>query len=545
MLRLIYHLLFLFAFRRLSFAQAAPTVTVKNGTYVGIALPSFNQELFLGLPYAQQPLPPDLRLRPPLSLNTSWTGTRPATEYSPICVGYPEGATDDDLGLDLGEACLTLNVVRPQGVQRGSSIPVVVWIPGGGFGMGGSADPRYNGTFIVRRSVEMEQPIIFVSMNYRVSAFGFLWSEEVAAEGLGNIGLLDQYLALRWIHQNIAAFGGDPTKVTAMGESAGAISVSLQMMAFGATSTNLFRAAILESGSPPSWNYRTAEEFQPQFDAVVAATGCTNESDAIACLRAVPLQTFIAATNVTVPIPWGPVMDDAFLRGSPTATLKSENFIKVPILHGANLDEGAYFGPKGIDNDAALESIIARTYPHLTNESISKIMELYPNDPSIGCPYDTGDGVLSSGQQDKRAFSIWGDVVMHAGRRLLGDSIAKTHDVFSYHFAQIPDNATIEDGVQHFQEVAFVFNNPGPTRNPLSTRLGDAELANLMTSYWISFVNHLDPNHSGMKGAPIWPSYRQQAKNMVFKRQGSFLQDDVYRALGINFLNSLESEMQH
>jgi acetylcholinesterase len=105
-----------------------PTATVKNGTYSGMSLPSFNQELFLGMPFAQQPVPPVLRLHAPLSLNTSWNGVRNAKAYSPICVGYPSGSSNDDAGYELSEACLTINVVRPAGVKPGQNIPVVAWI---------------------------------------------------------------------------------------------------------------------------------------------------------------------------------------------------------------------------------------------------------------------------------------------------------------------------------------------------------------------------------------------------------------------------------
>ncbi|EIN05226.1 alpha/beta-hydrolase [Punctularia strigosozonata HHB-11173 SS5] len=526
--------------------EATPRATVRNGTYVGFSLPSFEQELFLGMPYAQQPLPPNLRLRPPVSLNTSWNGTRNAMEYSPICIGYPSGGANDDLGHELSEACLTLNIVRPAGIVQGSNVPVVVWIYGGGFQMGGSADQRYNGSWVVQRSVEMKQPIIFASINYRVTAFGFLWSQEIAAEGAGNFGLLDQHLALRWIHENIDAFGGDPSKVTIMGESAGGQSVAMQLLAFGAKTTDLFRAGIAESGSASGVQYRTAAEYQPQFNSVVNATGCSGAADVVACLRSVPVETFIAATNVSAPISWSPVIDGSFLKSPPTATLRAgKNFIKVPFLTGANLDEGGAFGQRGIDNDTALVDALRSSYPHLTNESITTILQLYPDDPSIGCPYNTSDGILSTGRQDKRSFSIFGDTTMHAGRRLLAQSIATAHDVFTYHFAQPPDNATIEDGVSHFQEVAYVFSNPLPTQNPLSKRAGDAQLANLMTSFWVSFIHNLDPNYSDVPGAPRWPSYREHAQNIVFKRQGSFAQNDDYRAEGIAFLNTLEGEMEH
>jgi acetylcholinesterase len=103
----------------------APSATVKNGTYTGVYVPSFKQDHFLGMPYAQPPIP---RFHPPAPLNASWKGTKQADHYSPICVGYPSGSSNDDVGYDLSEDCLTLNVIRPSGVKKGSNVPVVVWI---------------------------------------------------------------------------------------------------------------------------------------------------------------------------------------------------------------------------------------------------------------------------------------------------------------------------------------------------------------------------------------------------------------------------------
>jgi acetylcholinesterase len=122
------HLLWLAALLVAAPVRGDPTATVKNGTYAGVSVPSFKQELFLGMPFAQQPVPPLLRLHAPLSLNTSWHGVRDAKTYSPICIGYPSVGSNDDAGYELSEACLTINVVRPVGVKPGQKIPVVAWI---------------------------------------------------------------------------------------------------------------------------------------------------------------------------------------------------------------------------------------------------------------------------------------------------------------------------------------------------------------------------------------------------------------------------------
>lgn len=126
------------------------------------------------------------------------------------------------------EDCLYLNVVRPAGFEQ-KQLPVGFWIHGGGFVNGGGGDQRYNLSFIVEQSVKIGKPIIGVSVNYRLSAWGFLHSNEVVGEGITNLGLRDQRIALHWVQENIAAFGGDPRKVTIFGESAGAASVGFQV----------------------------------------------------------------------------------------------------------------------------------------------------------------------------------------------------------------------------------------------------------------------------------------------------------------------------
>ena len=129
---------------------------------------------------------------------------------------------------------------------------MAVWIHGGGYFQGSGVDLRYNLTFIVEQSTKIGHPIIAVSMNYRLGAFGFLNSAEAFEAGDSNMGLRDQRLSLHWIHENIAAFGGDPSKVTIWGQSAGAASVGAQILAYGGRDDKLFRSAILQSGAPIS-----------------------------------------------------------------------------------------------------------------------------------------------------------------------------------------------------------------------------------------------------------------------------------------------------
>ena len=179
-----------------------PTATTLNGTYKGFHLPEWNQDVFLGIPFAQPPVR-NLRYRHPQSLTSSFSDTRRATTYGFSCIQY-----DDTVKLNMSEDCLTLNVVRPSGVR--GPLPVLVWIYGGGLGIGSTDDPRYNLSGIVQVAEDVGKPFIAVSINYRVNHWGFLQSLQAQAEGSSNAGLLDQRLALRWIQENIAGFGGDP-----------------------------------------------------------------------------------------------------------------------------------------------------------------------------------------------------------------------------------------------------------------------------------------------------------------------------------------------
>ncbi|KAL2188975.1 alpha/beta-hydrolase [Thermothelomyces heterothallicus CBS 203.75] len=185
-------------------SSTAPVVRVSNGSYAGIHSAEFNQDFFLGMPYAQKA--PRFTVSRPL--NSSWEGVRNATAYPKHCIGYG----GDNVGYEVSEDCLYLNVVRPAGISQTAGLPVAVWIHGGGLFMGGSADKRYNLSFIVQKSVELGTHMIGVSLNYRLSAFGFPCGREAAEAGVTNLGFKDQRLALRWVSGNIAAFGGAPDK---------------------------------------------------------------------------------------------------------------------------------------------------------------------------------------------------------------------------------------------------------------------------------------------------------------------------------------------
>lgn len=183
-----------------------PTAQISNGKVVGRHLPSFDQDLFLGVPFANA-----RRLANPTALNETWTSPFDASANGPTCYGF---GSNQLLPLSQSEDCLNLNIIRPSGVKPDRQLPVLVWIYGGGFRQGASADPMWNMSYIVKTSVENDQPIIGVSINYRLSFLGWPSGKEPMEAGVTNLGLKDQRIALEWIQENIYAFGGDPQKVT-------------------------------------------------------------------------------------------------------------------------------------------------------------------------------------------------------------------------------------------------------------------------------------------------------------------------------------------
>ena len=208
---------------RLSERADAPSVTIQNGTVIARTLSGVDN--FKGIPYAQPPVG-DLRLRPPQPLKTGF-GTLKSQLIPAACPQFisrlnGQGLPADIVGLVTNSAifeaatgqsedCLTLNVQRPVGTSATAKLPVVVWIFGGAFSIGSTS--LYDGTRIVKQSVDLKQPVIFVAMNYRLGGFGFLPGKQISEDGSSNLGLRDQRLALRWVQDNIAAFGGDPQKV--------------------------------------------------------------------------------------------------------------------------------------------------------------------------------------------------------------------------------------------------------------------------------------------------------------------------------------------
>ncbi|GAA5903188.1 hypothetical protein JCM6882_006988 [Rhodosporidiobolus microsporus] len=508
-----------------SSSSEAPSleVTIKNGTIKGVALPTFEQHAFLGIPYSDPPK----RFEHSVPRSTPFSGTFDAGNYSSICYGLGNAGSTP---FNQSEDCLSINIVRPDTTTADAKLPVVLWIHGGGAYSESSASSKYNGSWIVEQSVEMGMPIIFTSINYRLLVGGFPSGNEAHSLGIENLGLLDQRLGMEWIQDNIAAFGGDPGKVTVMGESAGGSAILQHLVAYGGQKQSLFRAAIVESGSfyQTYCNWNLTEWREANWQSLLAATNCTD----LACLKEMDADTLYTVAG-TFYDKFLYSIDGDLIQEHPVQLWDEKKFVDVALLMGVNADEGTILSTKGCDNDTAviegLTSLNQSSYV-VFEDQFDALLAAYPDDPAVGIPLNTGDGVLSSGTQDKRVNSLFNDAIEHSPRRWITSLMAERNPVFSYHFHQVPYGNTIDIGSTHATEIPYVFSNP----DTLGPRESDAHLARFMTRSWVSFIHSLTPVHTQLEGYPTWPRYQNRhPRNMVFKASGSWVEDDNYRSEGI------------
>lgn len=557
------------------YPTAAPTAHVKNGTYVGVHSAAYDQDFFLGVPYAQPPVG-SLRFRNPVGLNQSWHDAKPATAYSsevrysiPFhlhhtltdskCYGYGS----DQWNYAVSEDCLYMNVVRPAG-HEDKKLPVAFWIHGGGFTQGGGVDQRYNTSFLVRNAVSIGKPIIAVTINYRLSAWGFLsGSPELASAGTLNLGLRDQRLAMHWVQENIAAFGGDPSQVTIWGESAGGASVGFHLTAYSGRNDNLFRGAILQSGNPIAYGPLVdplASSNTRMYNELTRRTNCTTRASPLECLRALPATYLNAAINTTSPIlnvtGFGPILDGDFIQKRTSLQLAAGEFVHVPIIEGANSDEGTAFSPVvGINSTADFKRVLLNnTRGSLPVDFANQILEAYPDDLAVNVVASLGDQRpgIPYGAQFRRSASYFGDAVFIAPRRKTCETWAAANvSAYCYRFNAIPAGLPAAIGVTHFQEVAFVFLNLGgvgylPAAVPPFTNKTESyrTLSKFMNSNWVSFVHDLDPNkwregNAWSGGEEMWPAYDvEEPMDYVFDANvTSYVEADTYRAEGMRLIN--------
>lgn len=424
---------------------------------------------------------------------------------------------------------------------------MLVWIYGGGLYTGSTADPQYNISGIVHTSTLTDSPFIGVSINYRLGVWGFLQNPVILAEGSSNAGLLDQRMALRWIQENIAAFGGDPERVTVWGESAGAQSIGLHLHSYDGRNDGLYSAAIMESGGPEGTTLNSLPFYQVAYNNLTQTVGCPTSwtsSSSLACLRNLTSQQLF---NSNYSVTWNPIVDGDFLTAYPSTLAVQGKFVKIPILNGANSDEGGSFSVKGLNTtqDVFNSLMYWRNY-NLSPDTIRTLLELYPNNPSEEPPYrdHTNTTYPKNGLQWRRSAAIGGDLVIIAQRRKVDKQYvsAGIKDVYSYRFDTPLWNATAPVVVKHFDNVMFSFQNISGALGPLPEYQSYKNLSLSIGKAYANFVGTHNPNGNKKRnstGLPSWPRYTLgQPTNIVLNSNGSFVEPDTWREKGIAFINT-------
>jgi len=427
------------------------------------------------------------------------------------------------------------------------------WIYGGGFEFGSTAS--YDAKSIVTRSVALGKPVLYVAVNYRLGGFGFMAGKELAAEGSTNLGLRDQRLGLQWVQDNIAAFGGDPTKVTIWGESAGSISV------FDHTIINsgnnkykgkpLFRGAIMDSGSVvPALNV-THPKPQAIYDTVVKNAGCSGSADTLACLRSLDYTTYLNAAN-SVPAIFGyrsldlsylprPDPGNKFFPVSPEIAVQNNQYAKVPFIIGDQEDEGTLFSLvlANITTTEQIVQYLTSYFPELKGNPavIQGLVDLYPDTAINGSPFRTG--VLNNiSPQFKRIAAILGDAVFTLSRRAyleMGSSSMPAWSYLSSYFYGTPVLGTF-----HASDIIYAYDE---LNTPLAPQVVTIQ------TYYISFVNALDPNALGTATPLIqWPKWTNDTRQLVniggVADTGNVLLDDTFREAQAEYLMAHQKNLR-
>ncbi|VDB94159.1 unnamed protein product [Peniophora sp. CBMAI 1063] len=516
--------------------SANPTVLLDNGTFVGLY--EGHVSAFRGIPFAQPPIG-DLRFRLPVA-SDPYSGEYDASVYGDSCIQQVYNVTDasdqNPTAVEIlqstlaaftpnvtdSEDCLTINVHTPANVTADPQLPVVYWIYGGGFQGGTSA--ANNGSIIVERSIELDEPVVYVSVNYRLSALGFPGSSEVREAGIGNLGLHDQRLGMHWVQKYISSFGGDPKKVTIWGQSAGAISVGSHMLAYNGRDEGLFRGAFLQSGgSSPAG---ALEDAQPFFDKFAIDAGCGDSLGSVAvfdCLRNASTAAIRFAVQASenlfgyssVSLPWKPREDGVFLTAPPEQLVRDGSVVDVPFVTGDCDDEGTLFALSNTNittSDELREYLKEFYFPAANYTAIDDILSSYPDDPALGSPFDTGLN-NSLTPEYKRVSAILGDHLFQAPRRLLLTERSGNSSAFSYLYKR--DKSTPYLGTLHGDDLVGIY------------------APNDLTDVLINFATNLDPNG---KTVIDWPAYTVDSPALLTLSDGNITQsltNDTYRVKGM------------
>jgi len=496
-------------------AHGADRVKTANGIVESTTPPANGVRSFKGIPFAAPPVG-DLRWREPQPAK-NWTGARNADQFAAHCMQVTR-PTDDYWfrGKDMSEDCLYLNVWTPAKSGR-EKLPVLVYIFGGGFSNGAGCEPRYDGASMAQHG------IVAVTVNYRLNIFGFFTHPDLTKESphhaSGDYGFLDQVAALEWVQKNIAAFGGDPRRVTIAGESAGSISVSALMAS--PLSKNLIAGAIGESGAliatlPPR-ALSVAEQDGTRFAANAGAT-------TLAALRAMTAEQVQAAVARTQGARFSTVLDGYFLPKTLPEIFAAGEQAKVPLLAGSNSAEQS--GRSLLQGDPTPDNLYAaikRLYPDHADD----MLKAY----AVSTPDEVLDAADDLASQRFIAYGTWKWTELQmktGGKPVFRYFYTRVRPRFLGNVGQAPAAAAPAApaapapgqaatgrggrggatpgpprGAAHSSEIQYAMGNL-----PLDPRYAwtpdDTKVSQTMQAYFVNFIKSGNPNGPGL---PNWPAY--------------------------------------
>lgn len=463
-------------------AQTPKPVRTQSGLVQGATEDGIT--VYKGIPFAAPPVG-NLRWRAP-ARPAAWKGVRNADKFAPACV--QNQLVNAALGMEAvqtSEDCLYLNVWTPA-KSTSDRLAVMVWIYGGGFTNGATSLSAYSGANLAKKGV------VVVSFAYRLGALGFLAHPQLTAEQgghSGNYGLLDQIAGLRWVKRNIAAFGGNPNRVTIFGESAGGISVS--MLAASPLAKGLFQGAISESGGnfgpakqadEGGENMESLARAEKNGTAFLAKLGAASIADA----RKRSAEDILKNSPPGLGGAW-PIFDGYVLMGDQYKLYEAGHYNDTPILIGTNSDEGALF----------VASTTAEAYQKNVRagygEYADKIFKAYPGGANAEALRSARDMFRDT------AFAwptwSWARLQSNTGK-------GKVYVYYFSHRPNYPHLPQFKDwGAAHAGEIAYVFGNFTPM---MPERPSDRTVSDEMSSYWVNFAKTGDPNGSGL---PHWPAF--------------------------------------
>ncbi|MCJ1476292.1 hypothetical protein MMC13_004958 [Lambiella insularis] len=486
----------LHAFHVLGQFGNATFIDLGYAKYQGIQNTTSGINSWFGIRYARSPTG-HLRWQPPqdieLSANYSSSSVLNATVLGPSCPqAIPAWYDFSNFGSTppSSEDCLLLDILVPIN-PTSENLAVMVEIHGGGYTVGSSETAQGPGQSLVNQSLGT---LIHVSIQYRLGAYGFLAGPEVSENGVANAGLLDQRAALGWVQRHISKFGGDPSKVTLAGGSAGGGSVTHQMVMYGGVANPPFRAVMAEY---PWWQSFHNESIQAaQYRLLLNSSGCSD----LNCLRSLSSTDLGIATNATYTLGYadalygygdffyGPVVDGTIIRDLPSNEFKQGHFAKVPLFTAREGYEGYIFSNQSETTTVEETTDFGTLFPYAKQSFFTRLYELYPS--------SAFNSTLFQRQQ------VFGDVLISCPTYYVATAVSDWGlPVYKLVFDA---GNELHAALNPFVESVYTL----PTGN-------NATLASILRDYYVSFATALDPNANTYSGIarPAWPVYQQKTSS--------------------------------